>query len=138
LSKLVKNDTENVVLINVWATWCAPCVTELPEFVTINRMYRNRNFQLVTISMDEPDQSEAALNILKKNHVSALNYHLTIEDRDQFADLLDKEWDGPLPHTLLIAPGGEVLYRNTGEIKPLEVKRAIVDKLGRTYASRNE
>jgi hypothetical protein len=46
--------------------------------------------------------------------------------------------DGPVPCTLLIAPGGKVLYRKQGEIDPLEVKRAIVDVLGRTYASRDK
>ena len=40
LKKLVRNDTENLVLINVWASWCAACVTELPELVTVNKMYR--------------------------------------------------------------------------------------------------
>lgn len=136
LTKLVKNDTENLLLINVWATWCTPCIAELPEFVTMNRMYRHRKLQLVTISMDEPEQGAAALTILQKNYVSGTNYHLAITDRDRFADLLDKKWEGPVPHTLLIAPGGEVLYRKSGEIKPLDVKRAIVKVLGRTYADK--
>lgn len=136
LTKLVKNDTENLLLINVWATWCTPCIAELPEFVTMNRMYRHRKLQLVTISMDEPEQGAAALKILQKNYVSGTNYHLAITDRDRFADLLDKKWEGPVPHTLLIAPGGEVLYRKSGEIKPLDVKRAIVKVLGRTYADK--
>jgi peroxiredoxin len=136
LAKLVENDSENLLLVNVWATWCGPCVKELPEFVTIHRMYRHRKLQLVTISMDEPDQGAAALEVLKKNSVSAENYHLAIKDRDRFADLLDKEWDGPLPYTLLVAPGGKVLYRHGSEIEPLALKRAIVDVLGRTYASR--
>ncbi|MFM9963234.1 MAG: TlpA family protein disulfide reductase [Planctomycetaceae bacterium] len=56
LAKLVKNDPDKdepgkLLLINVWASWCAPRITELPEFVTMNRMYRRRNFQLVTISL---------------------------------------------------------------------------------------
>lgn len=138
LSKLVKNDTEDLLLINVWASWCAPCVAELPEFVTINRMYRHRNLKVVTISMDEPDDGEKTLEILKKKHVACQNYHLAIADRDRFADLLDKDWEGPVPYTLLIAPGGKVLYRKGGEMKPLDVKRAIVKKLGRTYASRKK
>jgi hypothetical protein len=111
-------------------------MAELPEFVTINRMYRHRNLKVVTITMDEPDQGAAALKVLQQKHVSTLNYHLGIADRDRFADLLDNDWDGPLPHTLLIAPGGNVLYRKNGSIEPLEVRRAIVDVLGRTYASR--
>ncbi len=138
VAKLVKNDTENLLLINVWATWCGPCVAELPEFVTMNRMYRKRNFQMVTISLDEPDQKGAVLKVLREKHVSSTNYLSDIASRDKFAELLDKDWPGPVPYTLLIAPGGKVLYRHSGDIDPLEVRRAIVDVLGRTYASRTK
>jgi peroxiredoxin len=133
VATLVKNDTKKLLLINVWATWCGPCVAELPEFVTMNRMYRRRPFQLVTISLDAPDKDEAALKVLKEKHVSATNYRAAIKDRDRFADLLDKEWPGPVPYTMLITPGGKVLYRKSGSVEPLAVKRAIVGYLGRTY-----
>jgi len=136
LQKLIKNDTENLLLVNIWATWCGPCLAELPEFVTMNRMYRGRKFQMATISMDEPDQQSDALKALKERHVSSANYHSTIESRDRFADLVDKEWNGPLPHTLLIAPGGKIVYRHNGPIEALELRSAIADHLGRTYASR--
>ncbi len=136
LTKLVKNDTDKLLLINVWATWCGPCITELPEFVTMNRMYRRRNFQLVTISLDDPEQKDAALKILREKHVAGTNYISSVPSRDRFADVLDKEWDGPVPYTLLIAPGGKVIYRHDNQVKPLEVRRAIVDVLGRTYANR--
>ena len=136
LTKLVKNDTEKLLLINVWASWCGPCITELPEFVTMNRMYRRRDFQLVTITLDDLEHKDAALKILREKHASATNFLSTIESRDRFADVLDKDWDGPVPYTLLIAPGGKVIYRQGNQIKPLEVRRAIVDVLGRTYANR--
>jgi hypothetical protein len=68
--------------------------------------------------------------------VAATNYISTVGNQDRFADLLDAQWQGPLPHTLIIAPGGKVLYRHTGPINPLEVRRAVVDYLGRTYANR--
>lgn len=136
LSKLVKNDTENYLLVNVWATSCGPCIAELPEFVTMNRMYRHRKLQLVTISMDEPEMKAEALKVLQRQHVSATNYLSTITDKDRLADLLDKEWQGPVPHTVFIAPGGKVIFRKSGAIEPLNVRRAIVNILGRTYASR--
>jgi peroxiredoxin len=135
ITKLAKNDGEKLLVVNVWATWCGPCVAELPEFVTMNRMYRKRDFKLVTLSMDEPEKQDAALKMLREQHVAATNYIVNIKDRDKFADLLDKDWPGPLPHTLVIAPGGKVLYRKTGAMEPLEVKRAIVGFLGRTYAT---
>ena len=134
VAKLAKNDTDKLLMVNVWATWCGPCVIELPELVTINRMYRKRKFQLVTISLDEPEKKDDALKVLKENHVATTNYLLNTKDRDTFADALDKEWSGPVPYTLLIAPGGKVIYRaKTGAIDPLDVKRAIVGYLGRTY-----
>lgn len=138
LVKLVKNDTEDLLLVDVWATYCAPCLDELPEFVTMNRMYRGRKFRLVTISMNEPDQKDDALKALRDRHVAATNYFSTIADRDRLADVLDKEWTGPLPHLVLIAPGGKIIYRQTGPVRPLEVRRAIVSVLGRTYASKEK
>jgi len=123
------------MLVNLWATWCGPCVAELPELVEMNRMYRGRGFRLATISLDEPSKKGEALAMLEKHHVAALNYQFATDDRDKdkFAEALDKEWPGPVPYTMLIAPGGKVLYRKSGAIDPLEVKRAIVGYLGRTY-----
>jgi peroxiredoxin len=136
LARLVKNDGDKLLVVNVWATWCGPCVEELPEFVTMNRMYRKRDFKLVTISLDEPEKKDAALKVLREQHVATTNYISNIKSKDKFAELLDKEWAGPLPHTVIIAPGGKVIYRKTNAIDPLEVKRIIVGYLGRTYAGR--
>jgi peroxiredoxin len=133
VAKLVKNDTKKLLVINVWATWCAPCVAELPEFVTMNRMYRRRDFQLVTLSLDDPEKKDAALKVLRDKKVAATNYLVRTKDRDKFAEALDKEWPGPVPYTLVVAPGGKVLYRKAGPVEPLEVRRAVVGFLGRTY-----
>ncbi len=134
---LAKNDSNKLRVINVWATWCAPCVAELPDFVEMNRMYRKRDFEFITITMDEEDRRDRALKQLKDLKISSKNYILKVDgDRDAAMTNLDEKWEGPLPHTVIIAPGGKVLYRNTGGINALEVKRVIVDHLGRTYAKK--
>jgi peroxiredoxin len=74
LKALLKNDGPNYKLINVWATWCGPCVTEFPEFVNMNRMYRNREFELVTISMDNLEKKASALNFLTRKQASTRNF----------------------------------------------------------------
>ncbi len=122
VAKLVKESGPKLTVINVWATWCSPCVAELPEFVTMNRMYRGRPFRLLTISLDDPEKQAEAIRVLKENHVAAANYILKT-----------KEWPGPVPYTLVVAPGGKVVYRKVGATDPLEVKQAIVSHLGRTY-----
>jgi peroxiredoxin len=133
VANLARNDTKQLLVINVWATWCGPCVAELPEFVTMNRMYRRRPFRLVTLSLDDPDKKEEILKVLREQKVALTNHVVRTKDRDRLAESLDKAWPGPIPYTLVIAPGGKVLYRTSNSIDPLVVRRAIVDYLGRTY-----
>lgn len=136
LRKLAENDTENYRLVNIWSITCIPCIAELPDFVTINRMYRRRHFEMYTLSADSPDQRDEALKILERYHVSCNNLIFHSDDRDAMAEAIDPKWQGPVPYTILIAPGGEIVERWTDEIDPAEVKLAIVKRLGRTYASR--
>jgi peroxiredoxin len=133
IRSLEKNDGKNLRLINVWATWCGPCVAELPEFVTMNRMYRQRGFELITISADAPEEKEKVLQFLQKKQVSAKNYLFDGNDKYKLMDAVDEKSSGAMPHTILIAPGGKVLYRKSGPCEPLEIKKAIVGYLGRTY-----
>jgi peroxiredoxin len=134
--KLAANPSKNLRLVNVWATWCGPCVEELSELVTINRMYRRRRFEMITINLDNSKDRDRVLKLLDKRHVSSANYQYDSTDRDKLADALDKQWKGPLPYTVLIAPGGKVICRKHDAIDPLALKKAIVEHLGRTYASR--
>ncbi len=133
IKALVKNDGKNLRLVNVWATWCGPCVTELPEFVAMNRTYRHRGLELVTISANAPAEKEQAWELLKKKQVAAKNYLFDGDDKYKLMDAVDEKSSGALPHTILVAPGGKVLYSKSGPCDPLAIKRAIVGYLGRTY-----
>jgi peroxiredoxin len=134
VKKLAANDSKNLRLINVWATWCGPCVHEMPELLTINRMYRKRGLETVTISMDDAANKDAVLKYLTDHHLAFDNHIWSSDDKDALVNALDKNWQGPVPFTLLVAPGGKVLYRQTGEFDSLELKQAIVGYLGRTYS----
>ena len=131
IKELTKNNSESIRLINVWATWCGPCVTELPDLVEMNFIYRHRGFELVTISADVPDKKEEVLKFLEKNHASGTNYLFHTKDKYALIEAVDPDWQGALPYTLLVKPGGEVLYAGQGTIDPLEMKRKIVNVLGR-------
>jgi thiol-disulfide isomerase/thioredoxin len=135
LADLLKNDTDELLLVNFWATWCGPCIIEYPEFVTIQRMYGQRDFQFVSVSMDTPDQSDKALKFLKGKASALPNYIMDTEDKYEVIKVVGSDWDGSLPITLLIEPGGKVAYRVPGTIDALALKRAIVDHpmIGRYY-----
>ena len=136
LKKLVANKTENYRLINLWSTTCIPCIAELDELVTVNRMYRRRHFELFTLTIDPPEGRDAALKVLRRHHVSSTNYIFATDNRDALAEALDPKWEGPVPYTLLIAPGGEIVRRWKDQADPAELKNEISTRLGKTYASR--
>jgi peroxiredoxin len=129
LRALRKNDSGKVRLVNFWATWCGPCITEFPELVTINRMYRRRAFELVTVSANFPDEKKEVLDFLQKNQASNRNLLFADTDKYKLMAAFDPQWNAALPYTMLIGPGGEVLYKVQGEMDPLAVKRAIVRTL---------
>ena len=133
LKAILANRSDKVRLVNVWATWCPPCVREFPDLVTIHRMYGHRPFELITVSADMPDQEKEVIAFLKKHQAAGTNYLFDSEDRDALVQVLGKDWPGAIPYSLLIRPGGEVALKVVGLIDPLEMKRAIVKEIGRTY-----
>lgn len=135
IKDLLKNNTDKLRLINVWATWCGPCVTEFPDFIEMNRMYRGRDFEFVSISADDPAAKEKVLKFLKGKEASSKNYLWNIEDKYKLIEAIDPKWQGALPYTILVEPGGKIVYGKQGAINVAEMKRKIIDNplMGRFY-----
>jgi thiol-disulfide isomerase/thioredoxin len=122
-------------LVNVWATWCGPCKIEFPDLVTVHRIYRGRDFEVVTVNADDAAKREAALAFLKEQQASMRNVAFDKGDPYALIEAVDPKWQGALPHTFLVAPGGEVVYRSEGAFDTLKLRKAIVGWLGRYYHS---
>lgn len=135
LKDLVKNNSDKLRLINVWATWCGPCVREFPDLITINRMYRGRDFEFISISADDPANKDKALKFLQKQQASNTNYIFSVDDKYKLIEAIDPNWQGALPYTLLVEPGGKIVYAKQGGLNPSELKTKIVDNplIGRYY-----
>lgn len=135
ISELVANRSDKVRMITVWASWCGPCLMEMPDMVITDRMYRHRPFELITISADKPEKISEVLRILTENQASNKNYIFNKDAVFELIEAVDKEWRGALPYTMIIEPGGKVIYRKQDTINPLEIRRLIVESsyLGRYY-----
>ncbi len=127
IRQLLKNDGDKLRLINVWATWCGPCVNELNDFVTINRMYRKRDFEFITISADDPTKKDKVLKVLKQLQVSGTNYLIDTDDKYKMIEAVDPNWQGALPYTILVEPGGKIVYGRQGTIDAAAMKTIIID-----------
>lgn len=136
IKDLLKNsDSEKLRLLNIWATWCGPCKIEYPDFIKVHRMFKDRDFEFVSLSADKPSKEAKVLEFLQERNSGVANYLFKNEDKYALIEAVDAEWEGALPYTLLVEPGGEVIWKHQGAVDFLELKKTIVehDLIGRYY-----
>ena len=144
LGKLVANKGRSGMrLINLWSTTCGPCVAEFPELVKIYRQYSWQEFEFIPISLDPVGDQAKVERFLKRVHCGlspktkplldeekrTTNNYLFDGDTEDLAKAIDLEWDGALPYTLLVGKDGEVLFRHSGVIDPLTLRKKIVEQV---------
>jgi len=126
IKAVVSNNSDKIRMINIWATWCGPCVVEFPDLVIIDRIYRSRQFEFVSINTDNLSKKESVLKFLKKQEASNKNYIYQGENVYDLIEAIDPQWQGAIPYTLIVEPGGNVIYRMQGSIDMIPVRKLIV------------
>ncbi len=102
LLKRIENNNDTIYIVNFWATWCKPCVAELPDFEKIHKEYKTKKVKVLLVSMDfKEDMKKRVLPFLKKNKYSAETVLLDETD-GLFIDRISKDWSGAIPGTLFI------------------------------------
>ncbi len=135
IRELLKNKSDKLVMINIWATWCGPCVSEFPEFIKMKRMYNARDFEFISISADQPSKKEKVHEFLKKKQAANPNYLFSGENKYKLIEAVDPNWQGALPYTIVVEPGGKIIYAKQSTIDPLQMRKLIVEHplIGRVY-----
>jgi peroxiredoxin len=148
VAALRKNGTKKVRLFNVWATWCGPCIAEFPELVKTARKFGLRDFEMITISLDEPKNLDRVKAFLENKHAALpdrLKASLKAEGRktnsylfqggtqEELIKVLDPDWPGPIPHSVLVGPDGNILWRHNGPVDGDELRQKVLDHMGRYY-----
>jgi thiol-disulfide isomerase/thioredoxin len=148
IAALARNPTNRLRVINLWATWCVPCVEEFPGLVALSRRFETRDFDLITVSVDDLKDRDKALRFLERMHAavpvgarasvqrqgrSTNNFIYTGPGGDALAQALDPKWPGGYPYTVVIAPGGEILDRYPGGLDVAQFQSHLIDRLGIYY-----
>lgn len=129
LGKLRANPTGKMLLINFWATWCGPCVGEFPDLQDTFRMFRDRGLAFVTVSENTPEEKASVMDFLKKERATSKNMLFAEDDVYAMQAAFDKDMAGAVPVTVLLAPNGDVLYEQVGDLDTLKLRRVILANL---------
>jgi thiol-disulfide isomerase/thioredoxin len=111
-----------IVVLNFWATWCQPCVEEIPLFIKLQQQHPE--IDVVGVSMDELDH-EPQVQIFARKH--GMNYRVALREGDDFEKMvnsIDPQWIGALPATFVFKNGTRV-YSKTGLITEQELEQAV-------------
>ena len=138
LTKLRTNPSHQMMLVDFWATWCGSCVVEFADLEDTLRMYSGRDFSLVTVSANMPDEKASVLRFLQKHHATSKNLLFSSDDTASLQTAFDPKWDSAVPYTILLSGDGKVLYKKLGSVDMLELRRTILANLPSDYAGFNE
>ena len=126
LKGLLTQQRERPLLVNFWATFCDPCRDEFPDLVKIDKDYRPRSLEFVTVSLDDfTDIKTSVPQFLDSMKATMPAYLLNVSDPEPAINLVDTRWQGDLPATFLYNEKGEVVYKHIGRVNTAELRAAI-------------
>jgi thiol-disulfide isomerase/thioredoxin len=103
LQEIIRENDEKVLVLNFWATWCGPCVAELPLFEKLNAEKRSDiRVVLVSLDMDLDRDTEKVYKFISRKALQSEVYLLDEQDPNSWIDKIDREWSGALPATIVI------------------------------------
>lgn len=131
LSNLISERNGKVLFLNVWATWCVPCVEEFPDLVKLHNAFARHPVEVVGISADFDDEIESKIvPFLRKQKVPFRVYVASFKHQEDFINGVNRSWSGALPASLIVDAKGERKFFLMGKGTFNQFKREIDKTLG--------
>lgn len=121
LAPLLQKDDDTLRVVNFWATWCKPCVAELPYFQKATETFKDRQVKIILVSLDFPKNINTRLvSFIKKNKIKNEVWVLDDPDADTWINKVDTSWSGAIPATVLYKQGQKQFYEQSFTYEELE------------------
>lgn len=127
-SRLLASSKGKVLVVNFWATWCAPCRKEMPELVALAAKYRAKGLEFATVAIDEESDRKAVAEFLDKTKAPPPTFIKNFRSDQKFISLVDSRWSGGLPFTVVYDRAGRKAHVFPGEVNLKELE-AVLKKL---------
>ncbi len=132
LMKRVAN-ADTTYIVNFWASWCGPCVAELPEFAKLQEAYKGKKVKVLLVSLDFPESyPEKLITYVAKKGIQPEVVWFSESNANDFIPKIDNRWSGALPATLIISRKAKVQEFIERKISAEEVQGVMAEKVGRT------
>jgi peroxiredoxin len=126
IQQLTRQRNGKILLLNFWATWCQPCVDEFPDLVKISREFDRTKYEVVGISLDDPEDIQKVLSFIRKNNVPFKVQVASVDNTDAFINSLNESWNGAIPATFIYDTSGHLKYFSIGSKSFARFKEALV------------
>lgn len=121
LEPYLHKNNDTVYLVNFWATWCAPCIKELPVIQAVEAKYVSEKFKVLLVSLDFPGQLNSKLvPFLKSKDIKSEVILLDDPDQNRWINLVDKNWSGAIPFTLIYGKDFRDSYAHSFDFETLD------------------
>jgi thiol-disulfide isomerase/thioredoxin len=126
LQSILEKDNDKIKIVNFWATWCKPCMQELPDFEKINLEYKDKNVEIILVSLDQAALANTRVKAsLEKNNITARVVLLDEVDFNKWINHVDSTWSGAIPATLVIYQKTNIRQFREKQFSYTELKQII-------------
>ncbi|WP_048330901.1 TlpA disulfide reductase family protein [Bizionia psychrotolerans] len=123
LKPFLHQENEIVYVVNFWATWCAPCIKELPAFEKIGENFKSKNVKVILVSLDFPRQYETKLKpFIKEHKLQSEILVLNDVDANSWIPQVSRNWSGAIPATLIYSKNKRAFYEQTFTYNEIETE----------------
>ena len=123
-TKTIHPENDTLYVVNFWATWCGPCVAELPYFEQAAKTNTGKKVKILLINLDFPSEKAKVTAFVEKRNLKNDVYLLSAGDPNKWIDQIDTDWDGAIPATVFYKAGKKIFFKE-GEVTQIELDEKI-------------